>query len=368
MTDTMYSSTNKSSGVDTPFDPEIHLVANSISDDTPTATMESLGIEESPLTSVAYTGPFPLLTLDAVKIHRKTVFNNDVLENCKSQTWSHSIQLRGMTPTYSKFMHQFWNSDEVKTVISKAAGVELEPVMDYEICHANMQVQHSNDDLTPSSSREPKLPSQEDMIVEWHKDCYPFVVILMLSDPKGMSGGETVIRKGDGSLMFVKAPEIGQVLVFQGGRIEHAALPADGSLSERITLVTSFRPKIENAKIPNALACDISHLGNVRRYSLLSELYYQWTMSRFSNVQAAIENKKQELRKKYDEIYAQEPVNKSQGLVTKKVVDLKEMGSFIDEVVAYLNKTADEMLAVGQYGGTSKEGDCQSTFLGGHTG
>ena len=149
-----------------------------------------------------------------------------------SQTWPSSVQLRGMAGTYSTFLQEVWNSEDIKDVVSKAAGVEVVPVMDYEVCHANIQIntqdqrtvleqvrsfgvepvaasankRRDSDDDEMEIDR--KALKEEDMVVEWHEDCYPFVVIVMLSDPKGMAGGETVIRKGDGSFGFVRAPEM----------------------------------------------------------------------------------------------------------------------------------------------------------------
>lgn len=276
------------------FDPDKHL-ANGLNPETPTGTMAQLGLPDSALSSTAFTGPFPLLTPEAVNIHRREILQPEVLKNLMSQTWPSSVQIRGVAPDYGKFIHEFWNSDQLKKVVSEAAGAELEPVMDYEIAHANIQIKPSGPspfDQLMAFPREitasevvidsnqhdaPKLPEEKDMVVEWHKDCYPFVVIVMLSDPQGMSGGETVVRMGDGSHKFVKSPGVGQALVFQGGQILHAALPTINS-SERITLVTSFRPKLS---VPKGLFYDMSHLGNVRRYSNLTVLYEQWQDYRF---------------------------------------------------------------------------------------
>ena len=44
-----------------------------------------------------------------------------------------------------------------------------------------------------------------------------FVAILMLSDTKGMVGGETGIRKGDGTIMKMRYPEPGMAICMQVG-------------------------------------------------------------------------------------------------------------------------------------------------------
>ena len=207
------------------FDANVHLISTDpLSSTTPTATMRSLSLPSSELSPVAYTGPFPLLSAEGVRVHRQELLREDVLENCMSQTWASSVQLRGMAGRYSGFLKGVWDSEVVRGIVSQAAGVELVPVMDFEICHANVQVRGGEDarvqmkrlPIMPEAAVgtdveekwEPVMPKEEDMVVEWHKDCYPFVVIVMLSDPKGMSGGETAIRKGDGEVIFVKAPEM----------------------------------------------------------------------------------------------------------------------------------------------------------------
>ena len=260
-----------------------------------------------------------------------------------SQTWAASVQIRGVAPTYGKFIYEFWNSDKLKNVVSQAAGAELEPVMDYEIAHANIQINPNGPspfDQLMAFPREitasevvidsnqhdaPALPEEKDMVFGWHKDCYPFVVIVMLSDPLGMSGGETVVRMGDGSHKFVKSPGIGQALVFQGGQIVHAALPTINS-SERITLVTSFRPKLS---VPKGLLYDMSHLGNVRRYSNLTVLYQQWKKYRFDMM---IANMEQMIKKTRENLRA------------GHVVDLYEIDEFNAALDQYEKKTFEEMV------------------------
>ena len=54
------------------FDPDKHL-ANGLKPETPTGTMAQLGLPDSVLSSTAFTGPFPLLTPEAVNIHRREI-------------------------------------------------------------------------------------------------------------------------------------------------------------------------------------------------------------------------------------------------------------------------------------------------------
>lgn len=43
-------------------------------------------------------------------------------------------------------------------------------------------------------------------VVGWHRDSYPFVCVLMMSDTAGMVGGETALRTGTGEIMKVRGP------------------------------------------------------------------------------------------------------------------------------------------------------------------
>ena len=50
-------------------------------------------------------------------------------------------------------------------------------------------------------------PHEDDKpIVGWHKDSYPFVCVLMLSDCSTMIGGETALLRGDGGIEKVRGP------------------------------------------------------------------------------------------------------------------------------------------------------------------
>jgi hypothetical protein len=53
-----------------------------------------------------------------------------------------------------------------------------------------------------------EIASKEDdtPVVGWHKDSYPFVCVLMMSDTTGMVGGETAIRTGTGEIKKVRGP------------------------------------------------------------------------------------------------------------------------------------------------------------------
>lgn len=68
--------------------------------------------------------------------------------------------------------------------------------MEYEIGHINISVFNEGDDKKSAP------------VVGWHRDSYPFVCVVMLSDPSEMKGGETALRTGTGDIMKVRGPEM----------------------------------------------------------------------------------------------------------------------------------------------------------------
>jgi hypothetical protein len=71
--------------------------------------------------------------------------------------------------------------------------------MDYEIGHINLSV--------PREKRQHNSTLDDDAIVGWHRDSYPFVCVLMMSDTTGMVGGETALRTGNGEIKKVRGPQ-----------------------------------------------------------------------------------------------------------------------------------------------------------------
>jgi len=226
---------------------------------------------------------------------RGDLFRKDIVDKHAYSTTPGCYKMRG----YSKdtpFVDSVWRDPKVLEACSKAAGVDLSVVYDYEIAHMNVQVNGigGNDSLSsvltpgppPRSVRTgPASLANKPAIVQdndleslpsngtWHNDSYPWVCVVMLSDPTNMTGGETGLRKGDGTLLRVRGPGVGWAVMMQGGCVNHIALKAAEGTSERITMVTSFRAK-------DPLAKDVSNLRNVKRSSRCNELFEQWSAYR----------------------------------------------------------------------------------------
>ena len=164
--------------------------------------------------------------------------------------------------------------------------------MDFEIAHVNISMKTEKQKaeeleafmdrhLTEADEGIAGCPWEDDKpIVDWHTDSYPFVCVLMLSDCTTMIGGETALRTGNGDILKVRGPEMGCAVVLQGRYIEHQALRALGA-TERITMVTSFRPRCP--ALP-----DDTVLTTVRPISNLSELYFQFSEYRLEILEERI--------------------------------------------------------------------------------
>lgn len=169
----------------------------------------------------------------------------------------------------------------------------------------------------------PKNNEKAAPVVGYHRDAYPWVCVLMLSDVEGMEGGETEIRRGDGEAIKVIGPNLGSCVLMQGGYINHAALPCNNAV-ERITMVTSFRPK--------RLTEDITNLRNIRNCSNNFELYDQYLSSRVDLVGQTLATYKSQLaqrRKSIEDAYG------SRGGLKAPTVDfdeLRALRNFVDNV------------------------------------
>ncbi|KIW01638.1 hypothetical protein, variant [Verruconis gallopava] len=246
--------------------------------------MEDIGYSKDVgISPVAVSKPFQLFSHDAVMQMRREVF--DVRDNHPENMFQSNIapcQLRGYVPKYAPFTYDAWTHPDTLAAISKVAGVDLVPWGDYEIAHINLstkstaQVQLELDELESKKRAHAEdegiggCPHEDEKpIVGWHKDSYPFVCVLMLSDCTNMIGGETAILKGNGEIERVRGPSMGCAVVLQGRYITHQALRALGA-TERITAVTSFRPR-------SSMLRDDTVLNTVRPISDLSTLYYEFS-------------------------------------------------------------------------------------------
>ncbi|KAJ5726963.1 hypothetical protein N7493_005990 [Penicillium malachiteum] len=314
------------------FDPRIHL---DYSPPQKKITMQELLLNQSAAASlIAGTTPFPLLSREGVRAYRRALFQKKVLEECASSPFPGTLALRDVEKQ-SKFIKDFWTHPETMRIVCEAMGVPLDVIMPTEIGHTNIQVEGASvSEMTKNLNVEPttekvELTAEEraydplkdtSTIIPWHYDSYPYVCVLMLSETEGMVGGETYIKKGDGTAKKVEGPQIGHAVMLQGGEVEHLAARAKG-VKERISTITSYR-----SAVPTIY--DSSYMTNVRPYANLNSLYTEWTQYR--------------LRKLKDEIthylnrVEEEP---------ELVLDGAALEKLVAEQTDYLQRTLRQMIA-----------------------
>ncbi|KAI1799451.1 hypothetical protein F4811DRAFT_568211 [Daldinia bambusicola] len=264
-------------------------------------TMKDLGFpEDTGISPVAVSEPFPLFTEEAVMRMRKEVLSPEVLSNCQYSSNLAQCQLRGFANKYAPFVYDVWKSPETLGIISKIAGIDLVTEMDIEIGHINISVKsekEKEEEIKAFNDRAQfeadegisGCPWEDDKpIVDWHTDSYPFVCVTMLSDCTTMIGGETALRTATDEVMKVRGPQMGCAVILQGRYIEHQALRALGT-AERISMVTSFRPRCPTVR-------DDTVLTTVRPISNLLELYNQFSEYRLEILEERIRQQLKELR------------------------------------------------------------------------
>jgi len=275
------------------FDPKIHLAYQP---PNTTFTLADLGLDPTANgTPIAGTLPFPLLSREGVLAYRRSILNKTVIKSCARRLGAGTLLLRNPSQ-YSKFVRDFWSHEETNRIVCQALGVSVEVIMDLEMGHTNIQVSadDAGDDVLGNLTVEPSTEARElteaeknydplgaDSVIPWHYDSYPYVCIIMLSDTTSMSGGDTFIQTGDGSVSKVEGPSLGTAVVLQGGHVKHLAARAFGT-SERITTISSYRRS-------EVGAWDNSYISNVRPYDHLPDLYSHWTLYRLRKMRQEIE-------------------------------------------------------------------------------
>lgn len=101
-------------------------------------------------------------------------------------------------------MYDAWNDPKTLSIVSDIAGIELIPMIDYDIGNFNISVQDEGQGKAKVANQ-----SDDDIpITNWHHDSYPFVCVVMMSDASKMVGGETALRNGAGEIIKVRGPQM----------------------------------------------------------------------------------------------------------------------------------------------------------------
>ncbi|KAG9125378.1 hypothetical protein FRC07_007825 [Ceratobasidium sp. 392] len=388
----------------TVFDPAIHLAYTAPSS---RITMEELGKAGQGIAPVGITQPFPLLSEEGVCALREEIFSHHVLDRCTHTSDLAPCQIRGFSsrPGFAPFNESLWKHPETIRAVSEAAGIDLVPIMPYELGHVNVQLTLGPDTvsklgreplqpegpiekgesvvpilvpgannlplvspitnnlppLVPSTdsdsdsetelqspiiathprgltepvvadSVEPAEPAPEEDItskpvVGWHRDSYPWVCVVMLSDASTMQGGETALMCADGNVKKVRGPQMGWAIMLQGRYIDHVALGAFGA-PERVTMVTSYRAK-------DPMLRDDSVLTTIRPVANWNELYYEWSTYRLDLLSKRFKRQSEEFKQKRGD---------GKGPWGEEIVKKDEFKAWVKDQIKYLQTTIDEMV------------------------
>lgn len=110
-------------------------------------------------------------------------------------------------------------------------------------------------------------------------------------------------------------------------------------MPERITLVTSFRPR-------SPILVDDSSLMNVRTKSLLPELYYQWAHYRLHLLSERFKHEANSLEDCYRRAVQKCDPEGRPGHCTIETVDVEALTRWMDEQMRYMRQTLFEMRPV----------------------
>ncbi|KAI5969779.1 hypothetical protein CANMA_001153 [Candida margitis] len=361
------------------FDPLVHLqyYANGSAgkdqyNNTRRLTLDQLGLSnpQMQISPIGVSDPFPLFTSEAVNIMRSELLAKEnfmkYARYCHSSTTGMDCVVRGYVKDNDgvvncEFIHDAWTHPATLELISRMAGVELEVVIDFEIAHSNIsmktpeeadaeiarheqqqqeQEMNSEEGANAATTTTSPTKSEDDIraVVGWHHDSYPFVCVLMLSDTTNMIGGETSLRMGKTSpeakqeIAVVPGPKQGSACVLQGRLIEHIA-PTPQGLSERITMVTSFRAR--DPALPDTSILDTVK-PEVNFGSRYHEFYQQWI-----NYRCDLVKQRLDLIKSGAMV---EIGGDGVGNGGKKVFDKKKMIEKLKELEDYIRVTHEEML------------------------
>jgi hypothetical protein len=104
------------------------------------------------------------------------------------------------------FTYAAWKSPEVVAAVSKVAGIDLVPSMDFEIANINISANDDSQAVIEENSDAEDPLGDGISAVAWHYDSFPFVCVVMLSDCTDMIGGETALRTASGDIRKVRGP------------------------------------------------------------------------------------------------------------------------------------------------------------------
>jgi len=156
----------------------------------------------------------------------------------------------------ASFIKQAWYHPATQAAIDDAFGTALKPLRRHcDVGYVNVQLSEGGPAAIYDYTEVPAVPKPamankdndeslkskwDDVPIDaWHRDQVPAVCVVMLSDTSTMAGGETAIRKADGTILKARGANLGGAVLMQGGNLPHAAMRAS-NCTERVSMVTSY--------------------------------------------------------------------------------------------------------------------------------
>lgn len=237
------------------FDADIHLC---LSQPASVINLGELGYGAQDLVKVesefAYCTAFRVLSDEGVRVMRQTckkIYSN---RNASTGTGANRLGSYARGAGYrSKFIRDFCDSPELAEHISKLGRV---PLVRHSVPSVACGINYAPDDIAKA-------------VDTWHVDSVSFDMVIMLSDPSLIKGGEFQIFKGtkhEGQKLLGISGEEGKDSQLPSERIETLAFPAAGygflqqgnmifhracrllEKADRITMVPSFEVMPAGAK------------------------------------------------------------------------------------------------------------------------
>ena len=195
---------------------------------------------------LAFTAPMQLLSAEGLRVLRHIIEREKAhaLSSARLAKYQRFLAYR------SRWIRDFNRCPELTALFSRLAGQPLMPhSMPSNYAHTNIG----------------EIGDQRN-VDQWHADSVPFVVVILISDMTGASGGSLeliphleppaafeLLRATDNQppadrLLTASYPEAGSAIFMQGSRIIHHVTPVRNAREPRITVVNSYMPRDPQAR------------------------------------------------------------------------------------------------------------------------
>lgn len=328
---------------DQQFDPEKHIIFSyEAFENTKKYSLSELGINKThcqPLMDLAGTNPFPLFSEEATDMMKWEIFSNPdlvkefgrVTNYGKGADEGRDVQVSGFAHN-TKFTSTALTHPKTKQILDDIAGMKVKMPHVFSMGSVNASFAPVIDGTVKTESAaeleelKKKQNSQGNEIpstLNWHYDSPPLVLVLMLSAPETMIGGETAIRTGDESLYRIPSPKVGYATFLQGRVVKHIATKPLNSCN-RISFVASFIP--EDPEVHDSTVCTSERPFSASTYTN-DKFYPNFVNYRFERMEQRLGLFRDRLMKAYDI---------GQKFDQSKVID------FCKEIERYLRGTWEE--------------------------